>query len=711
MEQVVGSKVREDSLIDAKSEVHAQPSMVSRTYWETQDVPIDKFLHCQSRILRSISRKFSPRKTLIPLFDLAEDLLECTACSVEVVSHRSDLLHYLNYRNLSSELIQSTENKLARQRMSIGAQAIMEKKPLHIDLKSGIGSGLPEPVLSVLAEAGIARALALPLFGDLQDKPIGALTIYFAEAHPKGEQFEAIVEFLTEMAEHAALHRHSREAKKVADDRFEVLVDSVPGVVYQRVVTPDGKIRYTYISDTAQEMFGVSSEEILNDPAALFETHGGEYREGFHDRLIEASKNLTLWDVEATIVTRDGVKRYTHAIARPVKQADGTVVWNGIILDNTRIKEAEKATALVEKRTRGTIVESLNQGFVMFDAMGDLIISNDRLKEYYPELESVLQPGVSIAKFLAAERAFGLLGEEEIERGVIGLVVDIDPQTGLSPSVERHLKDGRWLLVQAYCLHGEEYVILYTDVSEIKDRQLALERSNRELQDFASVASHDLQEPLRKIEAFGGRLKDRCTDDLDEKGLFYLDRMQSAAERMRSLINDLLSYSRVTSQAKPFVACNMDKIVREVLSDLQMQVEENDAQVNISGLSDIAADPLQMRQLMQNIIGNALKYRREGVPLTVEIEGQRVHRDNREHLEIKVTDNGIGFDMRFAEKIFNVFQRLHGQNEYAGTGIGLATCRKIVERHLGEIHADSVEGEGSVFSIFIPVLQNQKDEV
>ncbi len=260
-------------------------------------------------------------------------------------------------------------------------------------------------------------------------------------------------------------------------------------------------------------------------------------------------------------------------------------------------------------------------------------------------------------------------------------------------------------------------------IDEVEQRRLAeaelrrssqrLEVSNRELQDFASVASHDLQEPLRKIQAFGDRLRVKCAPGFTSDGLDYLDRMQNAAGRMQGLINDLLTFSRVTTKARPFVATDLAEVARGVIGDLEARIEQTGGAVAVSDLPEIDADAIQMRQLLQNLIGNGLKFSRAGVAPRVEVRGRIVPGANggapthgaanhAEKFELTVADNGIGFDEKYLDRIFTVFQRLHGRSEYEGTGIGLAVCRKIAERHGGGITATSRPGEGSTFVVTLP---------
>jgi signal transduction histidine kinase len=238
-----------------------------------------------------------------------------------------------------------------------------------------------------------------------------------------------------------------------------------------------------------------------------------------------------------------------------------------------------------------------------------------------------------------------------------------------------------------------------------------LAQSNRELEDFAFVASHDLQEPLRKIQTFGDRLKDKYGETIGEGGRDYLERMQNASVRMQALIQGLLTYSRVTSRPEPISQVSLEALIKEVISDLSVRIEQTGGQVKVGALPVIEASPNQMRQLFQNLLSNALKFHGEERPL-IKVSGRkRDHRlpkaegINEPCVEILVEDNGIGFDEKYLDRIFLPFQRLHGRSHYEGTGIGLAICRKIVERHGGTITARSIPGKGATFITVLPLKQ------
>lgn len=249
--------------------------------------------------------------------------------------------------------------------------------------------------------------------------------------------------------------------------------------------------------------------------------------------------------------------------------------------------------------------------------------------------------------------------------------------------------------------------------AELRSYNRKLAESNRDLTDFAHVASHDLQEPLRKIIAFGDRLRTKYGEELGEVGGDYLSRMQNAAGRMQVLIEDLLTFSRVATRGEPFVETDLNVVANGVLSDLEVAIERAGATVEVGDLPTISVDPLQFRQLVQNLLGNALKFRRPDAVPYVSIRARRLSEAEAAQFElvqaspegwwlIDVKDNGIGFEQKYADKIFTVFQRLHGRSDYEGSGVGLSVVRRIVERHQGTITVTSQPGVGTIFHIVLP---------
>ena len=264
-------------------------------------------------------------------------------------------------------------------------------------------------------------------------------------------------------------------------------------------------------------------------------------------------------------------------------------------------------------------------------------------------------------------------------------------------------------------------MIVMHDITDIKKAQQSLEskvselnRSNSELEQFAYVASHDLQEPLRKIRAFGDRLQSKYGNQLPSDGIDYINRMQNASERMQTLIDDLLTFSRISRPNEDFKKVDLLEIMKGVMVDLEFTIDKKNARIEVLGNQTLKVIPSQMRQLFQNLISNSLKFTKEDVNPEIKIQIENINgidfatevlplNQDIRYCKIELKDNGIGFNNDYAEKIFTLFQRLHTRNEYEGTGIGLAVCKKIVENHSGYIEAKGSEGSGALFNIYIPL--------
>jgi two-component system sensor kinase FixL len=368
----------------------------------------------------------------------------------------------------------------------------------------------------------------------------------------------------------------------------------------------------------------------------------------------------------------------------------------------------------VRKRAEGALTNALEKERVLLQSAVDVICTVDAERRF-----------VSVNP--ACQKMWGYRPDEMMGRQTVDFIVPDDiPKSNeaagnilagetLTNFENRFVhKDGSYVHVMWSVTWSHDQQLMFCVAHDITERKAAeeklqkfaaeLERSNSELQDFAAIASHDLQEPLRKVQSFADELKTSIAGNIGEEDIDTLERMIAAAGRMRALINDLLSFSRVTTQAKPFVPVDLNQTVNEVLSDLEARKRDTAGEVELGDLPTIDADPMQMQQLFQNLIGNGLKFHRPGVAPIINISAV----NGGPTCQLTVADNGIGFDEKYLDRIFTVFQRLHGRNEFEGTGIGLAICRKIVERHGGEITASSSPGSGATFTVTLPTKQVQE---
>jgi PAS domain S-box-containing protein len=354
-----------------------------------------------------------------------------------------------------------------------------------------------------------------------------------------------------------------------------------------------------------------------------------------------------------------------------------------------------------ENHTYRLFVESVNEGALTLTREGSIYYCNRRFSETVKApIEKVI--GSSLGDYVAPEdqEAYKTILEQstsQVSKGEISLLSAEGDRLPVQLSINPLDLDG--LFVSCAVL---------TDLTEQKRHQEvmtsyaeALELSNKDLRDFAFIASHDLQEPLRKIRTFGDMLLDELPGKTSDIARDYIERMQKAAARMQALLDSLLAYSRVTSKTNPFSRIDLREAARDALSNLEVQIEETGAKVEVQDLPFIEADKPQMIELFQNLLSNALKFHRDHEPPRVRVYAGPPPRKGM--CQIHVEDNGIGFEEKYGDRIFLPFQRLHGKDQFPGLGMGLAISRKIVERHAGHIHAKSSPDKGSTFIITLPL--------
>jgi PAS domain S-box-containing protein len=528
--------------------------------------------------------------------------------------------------------------------------------------------------------------------------------------------------------------RRSNEALFRIHRLLQALLDIAPDRIYFK----DTNSRFLMLSRSLARRFN------LDDPEDAvgkmdFDFQLPERAKEFYadeQRIMQTGEPL-INKIEKQIAP-NGEVGWTSTNKVPLRDQDGKVIGlAGINRDITDLKRAEEALR-ESQALYSSLVEQLPVGIFRKDPAGRYILVNPwfcRLKGMKAEEFLGKTPGEVTASDAAKRDPTAPTVDYA---GAGGGHHEQIMQTGKSIDViEEYIHaDGTKKFVHALKLPicdlsgkiiGTQGIL--SDITDIKQAEAALrqseeklrlfasqlERSNRELQDFAYVASHDLQEPLRKVAVFGERLKEKNDGKFDPESLDYLARMQSATGRMQTLINSLLTFSRVTTKAQPFAPVNLAEVAASVVDDLEGRIEQVKGRVEVGPLPVIDAEPVQMRQLLQNLIGNALKFRRPEEPPVVKVNAEIISDPSvpgKKLCRLTVSDNCIGFEEKYAERIFQVFQRLHTRNEYEGTGMGLAIVKKIALYHGGDVIAKSKPGEGSTFILTIPAAhpKNQPDE-
>jgi PAS domain S-box-containing protein len=465
-------------------------------------------------------------------------------------------------------------------------------------------------------------------------------------------------------------------------------------------------------SERFHELLGYKQGEIKTGLSFFKEIiHSDDYTKTFQ-LLDDHFKNGVPFNIKFLLKTKKGEYRWFQSQGETIRDKDGNPRrMLGTILDIHERKQKEtqlqkmaedltqKNQELQIERQRFILAsQSAGQGVWDWDIKNNTLVWDDKMYELYGVKKSdFTQIYESWQKALLPEdREFA---ESQLQAAVRG-------EKEFRPYFRILRPDGqvRVIKADAIVLRDEKgdavrVIGINSDVTDQKELEGKLIQTNQELEQFAYIASHDLQEPLRKVIAFGNLLKEKAST-LDEESKDYIDRMKRSSERMQRLIEDLLTYSRLGRGNQELKPVNMNEVLSDVLLDLEVTIKKKSAKIERDEFPTVLANELQIQQLFQNLLSNSLKYSKKDVPPHIFVKN-KILDDNA--VEITVVDNGIGFDEKYADRIFVPFQRLHHRNEYEGTGVGLAICKKIVELNKGTIKVKSKEGEGSTFIIQLPM--------
>ena len=500
--------------------------------------------------------------------------------------------------------------------------------------------------------------------------------------------------------------QETRDALEASKRLYEAIIDSTPDLIY----VFDLNYRFIYANKALLDMWGKTQEEAFE--RGLRELGYEEWHEEMHEREIDQvveNKQLIRGEVSFPHATL-GRRIYDYIFA-PVFNDNGHVVAvAGTTRDISELKSAETALQQSEEQFR-ILTQSLPQLIWMTDKEGKCKFFNSKWYQYTGSKHDSS----------ATQECFKYCHPDQLAEIRGKWMHSVATKTPFAVECLLKKNDGsyNWFYATANPVQDEDGNVLnwvgaFTNIDEQKaieekleqtvtERTMALLRSNDDLLQFAHVASHDLKEPIRKVRTFASRLEEELGEQIDTRARTSLKKIYSATDRMNSMIEGVLAYSTVSNDQEQFSDVSLSEVITNIRTDLEVAIEQKNAQIIFGDLPHVYGVHVHVYQLFYNIINNSLKFGHRDRSPVITIEAKEVTRDNdKRYTEIAISDNGIGFPNHHATKIFNTFTRLNSKDLYEGTGLGLALCKKIIERHGGTISATGIEGEGATFLLHWP---------
>lgn len=666
--------------------------------WSTQDqtlfavahditllVENEAYAESQREILSMISNDRPLGETLEALCLMIESQQPEALCSVLLLDATGQQLHTGAAPNLPQAYNQAVDGlTIGPNTGSCGTAAFQQKLVITADIRS-------DPIWQDYRDQALAHGLmacwSFPLISH-DGKGLGTFGVYYRQPRvPSDEQIQSLAT-AAQLAAIGIARAADRCHLQESQQRFRSLFAFNPDPVFSF----DLQGNFLSINDAGQQLLGLGETQIIGKHFTQLINSDQQAKIREH---LQAASAGDPQHYETRLQGRQQQTLTLDVTNLPIMVDAQIVGVFGIAKDVSGYKQALAESQALAERLRNTL-ESISDAFYTVDTDWHFTYVNR-------EAERLLHASSP-----------GLLGQQlwQAFPGSYDSEIGERYRQAMSSGQPCHFESfyaplNGWFELHAYPSE-EGLAVYFQNISERRQTQqelqatlLELERSNKELQEFAFVASHDLQEPLRKIQAFSERLASRGTA-LDDEDRDYLQRMNSAAARMQALIVDLLNYSRVNTRGQPLQPLDLNQLLGEVLGDMEAAIEQSQARIEYPQLPPVLGDPSQLRQVLQNLLSNALKFQPPGNQPLIRLY---VEAQEGAHWTLCIADNGIGFDEKYLDRIFNPFQRLHGREAYAGTGIGLAIVKKIVERHGARITASSSPGQGSVFRITFPSLE------
>jgi PAS domain S-box-containing protein len=737
-----GSK-NSDDLLHSATQVSAHnndPAAVKATAGHANEVDpangrvprhIDGIIRAQKEIMDVIIQGASLEQALTNIVMAANRILQPAICAIHLADPDGKWLRLNPGPGLTADMAQAAELiEIAPGRGAIAAAAHHGKPAMAADLEQ---DQMCTSLRHFVRQNG-RRACAVHPIQNRRNELLGTLTLYYADAPDSSHDRDQMIAFILSLASFAIEIEQRHCEQRFANERFASLAATIPGVIYQRLVTPDGNIRYTYISEGAKDLFGVSPEEILANPQALFACHGPEYRSTFRDRLMKASRDLAMWDVEAQIIARDGEEKWTHAIARPRRQPDGSVLWDGVILDATRIKKTE-----LELRQAREAAEDLSRNYK--EVVDMLRSANDRFASLATTIPGVVYqrrvtPDGDIRYTYISEGARDMFGvpPEEILADPDALFACHGPEYRTSFR-ERLLKASRDLAmwdVQAQIItrDGEEKwthaiarprrqpdgsvlwdgVIL--DATWIKKAELELQKakelaesSSRAKSLFLAQVGHELRTPLNAVLGFSDVLQSEVFGPLgSDKYRDYATHIHQSGAQLLTVINNILEFTKCGTGTLELAKSEVN--VTDILEAVVRQAGPiaESAGVTLTTAADgdlphIVADRCKLHEILAHLLSNAVKFTPQHGSVQLSAAKSKTG-----DIVIRVKDTGIGIAEADMPKLLEPFGQADCDlnRQYDGIGLGIPLAANLAKLHGARLTAESEVGLGTTVTLVFP---------
>lgn len=623
-----------------------------------------------------------------------------------IISYNVPLMEFLRHVP-EEQLKQTSEASLVRFLEGIENETILSDTDKNLDNYKNNGMpGIPRTAATIIDLLLIYSAQKISFQQFIKD--------YTTDVTKAVEVMQAIEVLYKQIQEKAVkvletIKEEEQSLRIESEENFKDLFDNAGDLV--QIVAQDGTI--ILVNKKWQEVMGYCMDELKEE--SIYNFIKKSEKESFiqqRDRIINQTSVTN--ELKTSLVTKTGKVIMVEGYATVKKKDGNTVYTTGILRDVTERIQQENQLRYINEQ----LIEREEYARQLIYNAPDAVIvidANNIIRLWNPKAEAIFGWTVEEATGMSLSDTIIPLATREGHRMGMKRLLETGKPRILNKTIDliaQH-KSGRQFpisLTVSQSKHLGEIVFISflrdnttqkQNELEIENKRKQLEKTNEELEQFAWLTSHDLKEPLRKILTFSDALIKKHEGNVPESTFQYIQKIHSSAFRMNNLIEAILMYSNVDDTAELFVECDLNTVLADVIDDLELMIENKRATIKTTNLPVINAIPIQMQQLFQNLVTNALKYSKVDVPPAITITCDRMAND----YSIVVTDNGIGFEKAYTEKIFHVFQRLLNNKAYEGTGIGLALCKKIMENHKGSIHAESEPGEGSKFFIMLPATQ------